>query len=150
MAYDTNWKLKAEFNALLQPWLDQHDLTHYDWQQIHWALDGLRYLATVKREYPKVDVGLKEIQHVNCTICGRSSVRPDACVINFARIGGEPQWYCRDHYPEAKGLLPAGWHPPETVRVKLDAMRMTAWHKLTPEERALMNRNIVQVASSGE
>jgi hypothetical protein len=71
----------------------------------------------------------------------------DSCILNFAAAGAAPLWFCRKHHPNSAGLPPPGWVPDlETQKAQAKATN-TAWNKLTPNERPLLNRNIV---SQGE
>lgn len=150
-AFDSNDAFAASFTTLIEPWLRENaHMATFDFDQLHYALDGLEYLLTADRSGigpPKPSTAA----HVKCSMhdCGVTSAIPDACLLNFAPRGDPPLWFCRNHHPRLDGLPAAGWTPSLSATRDRALATIAAWNKLSPAERPLLNRNIVTVASGG-
>ena len=151
MSYNANHPDAAAFAELIEPWLRARDLSLDLFAQLHFALDGLQYKIFTRHSGISIPAP-KVLVHVKCSShgCEITSAMPDACILNFAAKGAEPLWFCRKHHPNSVGLPPPGWVPDSGTQKATAAATTEAWNKLTPNERPLMNRNIVGTASKGD
>lgn len=82
------------------------------------------------------------IDNVKCSVedCTCNSTQPDACILRFGN-----EWRCRDHHPPLKSgqIRPVGWTDTETARNEVEERRSKVLEKVAPNERYLINRNIV-------
>jgi hypothetical protein len=149
--YNANHPDAAAFAKLIEPWLRARDLSLDVFSQLHFALDQLQYKIFADRSGISIPAP-RTLVHVKCSShnCETTSATPDACILNFAARGAEPKWFCRKHHPNSAGLPPPGWTPDLESQKRTREATMTAWNKLTSDERPLLNRNIVGTASKGD
>ena len=144
MAYDQRSEVAERFRALVEPWLAEQRPGAKDYAQLHFALDGLQYRLAADRAPARI--APPQVAHdAHCSAPGCASTwrTPDACLL---LLGG--RWLCRAHHPPFAGLPPPGWTPPAAQSEQQALLVEAAWGKLTPAERAAINRNIVTVASA--
>ena len=147
-AFNYNDPVAAAFLALVEPWLRERNPSTAEFAQMHYALDGLQYLLTADRSGVNLGAEYRRAANVVCSApgCHIHAGVPDACLLNYARPGDPPLWFCRVHHPRVEGLNPPGWTPPRSVAAERERITALAWSKLTPPERSAINRNIVSVA----